>query len=328
MDENIADKQRGWHLALRNLIDGAATMKSLLMQAKKKSEEDVEEERSSRPRVHRSVEKINRERNLMVFGYWSHKRNYSKEVVDTLDYLGVDPKIENLQVVRNKALSPDGKVILRLSFGSDQPVTEALAAAKKLKSYKHKVFLAKDLNYAERVEQRCLVNKLKDKIKQDPQYHWAIEDSEIVNFGLRRNRAVIVAENEPCSESEKSDISAPGTVYAPVCKPVYAPVLYAPETVYEIDSDYNITVVDTAGPGCSMRSDSICSESDDDDNEDSEGLKRTYKSIYSDVGVGLEGPTSSTSESDADPFDADGVDRIVDKVVDNRRADAQNNKKL
>ena len=87
----------------------------------------------------------------MMFGHWCDKKSYYKEVVDVLEYLGVDSSVENITIVRKRALS-DEKVILRLSFGSAHPVAKALASAKKLNSYNgHKVFISKDLSYAERI---------------------------------------------------------------------------------------------------------------------------------------------------------------------------------
>ena len=51
------------------------------------------------------------------------------------------------------------------------------------------------------------MNKLKDKIKQQPQFHWVIEDGDVVNFGLRRKREVqpIKLEKEEEQDSEHTN---------------------------------------------------------------------------------------------------------------------------
>ena len=188
INQQILEKRLRWHL--ENILDATTKMKVLLLKLKAESlhsnEKESLVESNDSPAL---VETKGRDRgcNLMMFGHWHARKNYNKEVVDVLDFLDIHALVKNIEIVRTKEFSPDGKVILRVSFDSPQPITEALTAAKRLKRYtKHKVFLAKDLDYLERLAQRSLVRKLRDKIKHQPEYHWSIQDSEVVSLGIRK----------------------------------------------------------------------------------------------------------------------------------------------
>ena len=136
----------------------------------------------------RNVHAMRRKNNLMMFGLWEAKDTYDSEVAAVLDYLGVVTQEYSIEIRRRKALS-DGKVILKVIFDNPQPVIDSLLAAKKLGSYKETVFLANDMTYDERALQRRLVIQLKNRIESQPQYHWAIEDYEVVSYGLRSLRS-------------------------------------------------------------------------------------------------------------------------------------------
>ncbi len=127
--------------------------------------------------------------NLMIFGYWEEKSDYGEEVSDVLNHLDIVNTVHDVTIVRNKISQLDEKVIIRLAFDNPKPVNSALARARRLKSFsKHKVYLAKDLDYQERLELRKCVLQLRKNIKEQPNTYWTIRGKQVVSLGPKKVR--------------------------------------------------------------------------------------------------------------------------------------------
>ena len=176
-----------------------------------------EQEESVKP-ARKWTEVRRRQCNLMIFGCFEQRDNYSTEVKEILIHVGVNIRANEFYITEIKTGESNGKSILRVEFDSPDPVQIAMMNARRLRSFDKRVYIANDLSYQERMRLRVKVQELKVKIEQQPEIYWTIKGCRIVSLGPRRTSDLVEQKLEIGVKSGIEKVYGPSdteSVYGP-----------------------------------------------------------------------------------------------------------------
>ena len=154
-----------------------------------KEQTESEDDSSSLPipQMVKAAQAKDRRYNVMAFlpGGSTGSSSYRRQIGKMLTYLGCDEEsMIGIEVVRDSE-DVEKRTVLRVHMDSIEQASKIVANAHKLKRYDDlDIYVAKDLNFRERIKLRELVSILRKKICEDPSHRWKIIDWQVVKVGL------------------------------------------------------------------------------------------------------------------------------------------------
>ena len=149
-------------------------------------EKEQTDSRDDLPSLPKPQKTKDRRYNVMAFlPGGTDSRSYSRQIGKMLTYIGCDKEsMTGIEVVRDNE-DFDKRTVLRVHMDSIEQASKIIANAYKLKRYNDlDIYVAKDLNFRERIKLRELVRILREKICEDPSHRWKIIDWQVVKVGL------------------------------------------------------------------------------------------------------------------------------------------------